>query len=150
MCLVVVCVFLMLVIVVANVSFWAFTVAVVVRQYLDLNIPSTSVGSPHDGLVVSVPAVGNSGCWRYAISAGLNKMYSYIVIISSTNKYRKHKSNILIKNKISQRRKAQLLVARKQNNEVTYTLKLNFKNLLKTHGNRCAFIGASHARTHKI
>ena len=27
---------------------------------------------------------------------GLNKMYSFIVIISSTNKYRKHKSSMLI------------------------------------------------------
>ena len=27
---------------------------------------------------------------------GLNKSYSYIVIISSTNRYRKHKSNMLI------------------------------------------------------
>ena len=32
----------------------------------------------------------------FVVSAGLNKFYSYFVIINSTNKYRKHKSSMVI------------------------------------------------------
>ena len=39
-------------------------------------------------------------CWlshpAHSHGFGLNKMYSYTVIINSTNKYRKHKNNILM------------------------------------------------------
>ena len=34
--------------------------------------------------------------WSVAGPVGLNKIYSVIVIVSSTNKYRKHKSSMLI------------------------------------------------------
>ena len=33
---------------------------------------------------------------RAVLMLGLNQIYSYIMIIRSTNKYRKHKSNMLI------------------------------------------------------